>query len=349
MRILLLNFERGWRGGERQTLLCLQQFRAAGHKVALLARSNGDLALAAQQAGITVYEENSPLAACIKLLRLRAQYDVFHAQTANTFTWLALFKPFLKGKVAFTRRTAFSVTKRAAITAWKWRKADLFVAISQAAALEPQRLGVPVHVVIPSTVLFHEPDNNNIDSLRSKLTRPGVFTIATVAALTPEKDPATVIKAIHKLSQMRNDFRFLHFGSMGSSEIEARDLVVRLGLQERYKFVGFRADITDCYRLMDVFVLGSKHEALGSSVLDAFLYGVPVVATNAGGLRELVANERGLSCPIGDFDCMANNINRLLNSPELCIKLRSNAHKFVEQEHSPLNMSQRYLDAYHKL
>src|SRR5690606_28458541 len=134
MNILQLNFERGWRGGERQTLLSMEQFRAAGHDVALLARRGGELARRAREAGFDVHEHGNVLGVAVFLLRKARHYDILHAQTANMLTWLALLKPYLSAPVVFTRRTAFPVpVKREARTAWKWRKVDAMVAISQAA------------------------------------------------------------------------------------------------------------------------------------------------------------------------------------------------------------------------
>src|SRR3546814_18200332 len=63
-------------------------------------------------------------------------------------------------------------------------------------------------------------------------------------------------------------FVLLHLGAGGDAEAPARALVQELGLQGHYLFAGFQAGIEDLYRLMDVFVLSSRHEALGTSVLE---------------------------------------------------------------------------------
>lgn len=346
MRILLLNFEKGWRGGERQTLLCMEQFRAAGHTVSLLARRDGELARAAQQAGFSVFQEDHVGAVCWRLWRHRAAFDVFHAQTANMMTWLAVMKPFLRGRTVFTRRTAFPVRRRQAITAWKWRQADVLVAITRAAAAEPQRLGVAVDHIIPSAVEYRHADEAQIADLRRRYGLDGRHVIATAAALTREKDPLTLVRAIAKLRERRDDFVFLHFGGGGTLEAAAHDAVRRAGLQDHYVFAGFHANITDCYRLMDVFVLSSRQEALGSSVLDAFLYGVPVVSTTAGGLAEILADGRGVGCSPGDSECLAAGIDRVLDDADLRARMVERAGHYVQTEHSVQHMAARYLDAY---
>lgn len=346
MQILLLNYEKGWRGGERQTLMCLQYFRDLGHDVALLTRQDSALANAAITQGITVYTAKNVWHICQILWQNRKNYQIMHAQTANTLTWLALLKPFLRAKIAFTRRTSFPIKKRQWLTALKWKKVDKFYAISQAASLEPTRLGVNIEKIIPSAVDSIPANQDNIQILKDKFKITNKKVIATVAALTPEKDPLTMIKAIDILRQQREDFVFIHFGATGSMMAQASQLVKSLRLQQYYIFAGFRQDITDCYRIMDAFVISSIQEALGSSVLDAFLYKVPVVSTVAGGLKELTAQGRGLACPIEDSKCLAQSINKLLSDEQLQTDLTNNAYNYVINNNGARQMAKQYLKSY---
>lgn len=349
MRILQLNFERGWRGGERQTLLCMRQFRAAGHYVALLARRGEPLARAAHEDGFEVYEVSNPFSLCMTLLRVARGFDILHAQTANTLTWLALLKSLLRRPIVFTRRTAFAVSeKKQDKTRWKWRRADLLAAISEASAAEPRRLGLPV-VVIPSAIETRAFDIDHARAFAQEFDLQGRRVIATVAALTREKDPCTLVRAVHALSQVRKDFVLLHLGAGGDAEDEARALAVKLGVQDHYLFAGFQTRVEDLYRLMDLFVLTSTSEALGSSVLDAFLYSVPVVSTNAGGLAEVLADGRGLLCEVGDHLAIAQAMARVLDDDELRSGMIKRAHDFVLEQHDPRRMAHRYLDAFRAL
>lgn len=348
MRILQMNFERGWRGGERQTLLCMQQFRAAGHDVSLLARRGGDLAKKAMAEGYVVHEVANVLLLCAFLLRRGRSYHILHAQTANMMTWLALLKPLLGRRIVFTRRTAFPVRRRQRQTAWKWGKADVLVAISQAAAAEPRRLGLRTEI-IPSAILAQPLNQEHVNAFTRQFNLAGKHVLATAAALTTEKDPCTLIRAVHGLLQQRGDFVFLHLGAGGGAEAEARELVGELGLKSHYLFAGFQSGIDDLYRLMDVFVLSSRHEALGTSVLDAFLYSVPVVASNAGGLAEILADGRGVMCNVGDHEALAAGMNNVLNDRGLRASMVENAREYVLREHDPKVMAGRYLAEYERL
>lgn len=345
MRILQLNFERGWRGGERQTLLTMQEVIRAGHEVELLARRGGELARRAAELDFVVHECDGVAGVCRFLFSRRRKFDVMHAQTANMMSWLAFLRPWLRTRIVFTRRTAFPLRKRESRNAWKWRQADVLVAISDAAAAEPRRLGFDVSI-IPSAVEARPLNADHLHAFAREHRLEGRRVLATAAALTVEKDPLTLVQAVHLLARERSDFVFLHLGAGGSEEAAAHARVRELGLESVYLFAGFHAGIEDLYRLMDAFVLSSRHEALGSSVLDAFLYRVPVVATDAGGLGALLADGRGLTSAVGDPAGLAANMARVLDDPALRATMVERAARYVAREHAPASMAARYLALY---
>jgi len=348
MRILQLNLERGWRGGERQVLLTLRELRRAGHETALLARRGAELAQRALAEGHTVHECSGAAGLCAALLRHGRAYDILHAQTANTLSWLALLKGWLRRPVVFTRRTAFTKSGGMARTIWKWRRADALVAISQAAAAQPRSLGLSVSI-IPSAVEASPANPVHCSEFAARLGLRGRRVLATAAALTREKDPCTLVRAVHELGKNRDDFVFVHLGAEGGAAEPARQLVAELGLQERYLFAGFEPAVEDLYALMDVFVLSSRAEALGTSVLDAFLRRVPVAATNAGGLKESLADGRGLDCEVGDHMALARAMARLLDDEALRQSVIEKAYAYVVREHGPAHMAERYIELYQGL
>lgn len=345
MRILQLNFERGWRGGERQTLLTMRELARAGHDVELLARKGGELARRAVEQDYIVHECENVYEVCRFLLSRRRQYDVMHAQTGNMMTWLAFLRPWLKTRVVFTRRTAFPLRKHEARNAWKWRQADALAAVCDAAAAEQRRLGLEV-TIIPSAVEEQPLNAEQLQVFSDVHGLQGKRVLATAAALTEEKDPLMLIEAVHRLSSGREDFVFLHLGAGGSLEAAAQARVRELGLESVYLFAGFQDKVENLYRLMDVFVLSSRYEGVGSSALDAFLYGVPVVATRAGGLAEILADGRGLLSDVGDPEGLAANMALALDEPALRATMIERAAQYVAREHDPAGMAARYVDIY---
>jgi glycosyltransferase involved in cell wall biosynthesis len=349
MKILQLNFEKGWRGGERQTLYCMLAYRNAGHRVELLTRAGAPLGERARQEGFVVHERRGVPGELAFLATRANRYDILHAQTANTVTWAVLTKWLHRRPVVFSRRTSFPVApKDEWKTGYKWRHANLFVAISDMAAAEPRRLGIEP-VIIRSAVRPHVVNPANVNSLVQELDLHGKRVLATSAALIKDKDPLTLIRAVAELARTRDDFVFVHFGGGGNREQAAHALVRELGLEKKFIFAGFRKGVEDFYSIMDVFVMASEEEALGSSVFDAFLQRVPVVSTDAGGLKESLAEGRGLLVRVGDHAAMAAAIARFLDEPALRREIGERAYEYVRRGHDVQEMGNQYLAQFQRL
>lgn len=349
MKILQLNFEKSWRGGERQTLYCMQAFRNAGHEVELLARAGAPLAQRAAAAGFTVHGVRNVVAQVLWLACHAGRFDIVHAQTANTVTWAVLTKPVHRRPVVFSRRTSFVVKPDEQWkTGFKWRHVDLFVAISEMAAAEPRRLGLDP-LIIRSAVAARQPDLVARQALSEEFALSGRRVLGTSAALITDKDPLTLIEAVALMARLRQDFVFLHFGGGGDQAEAAHARVRALGLQDVFRFAGFRQGVEDFYGLFDVFVMASQEEALGSSVFDAFLQGVPVVSTDAGGLKESLADGRGLLCPVGDPPALACAMSRMLDDAALRESVVQHARVYAETELDIHAMGGKYLAAFERL
>ncbi len=348
MRILHLNLEKGWRGGERQTLFTLRGLRAGGHEVALAARAGGPLAERAAAEGIPVLACRGALGLARVLLTAGWRYDVLHAQTAQAMSLLAVFRPLLRAALVFTRRTAFDPPGAADRHRWKWARADALVAISEAAAATPRALGLPV-TVIPSAVEAVPADPQGMDDLRMRFCLEGRRVVVTAAALSPEKDPLTLIDAIDILRRDHPDVLCLHCGADGAAAGAARARVTELGLGDHYRFAGFLSRVADALALAEVYVSSSCFEALGTSVLDACLAGLPVVATEVGGHREILAPDRGLLAPAGDAAILARRLAWVLDHPQAARDMGERARAMTAREYAVPAMVARYESLYRGL
>lgn len=349
MKILQINFEREWRGGERQTLYCMRIFRKLGHNVELLTYASCPLAERALQEGHVVHTKKS-LCGLIKfLLRSKACYNIVHAQTAGTLTWAVLTFGIHQCPIVFSRRTAFLVKwNKFLVTKLKWKCISCFIAISEQAAAEPRRLGFKP-VVIRSAALPRTVPQDNILQLMKKLDLYGRKILATMATLSKEKDPLTSIYTIYELRKDRCDFVFLHFGAEGSESTKAKKLVQSLGLQNVVYFLGFYGEAEQYFSIMDVFLLTSREEALGSSVLDAFIQRVPVVATSTGGLKESLSCGRGILCPVGDAKALSRAVAKCLDDNAFCLQMTQRAYEYVRKEHDIQAMGRYYLANFENL
>ena len=103
-------------------------------------------------------------------------------------------------------------------------------------------------------------------------------------------------------------------------------------LEKHISFLGFRKDVPQLLKSLDVFLMTSKTEGLGSVILEAFACGVPVVATTAGGIPEIVKNgETGLTVNIGDETALASAVEKIIANPDYKNSLVKNATAFVNQ------------------
>lgn len=354
MRIVYLNYEKGWRGGERQTLLMAHGMAQRGHRVSVIVRAGQPLSQRLDPGKVRIIAARNRLHLLYYILRYRKYFDIWHAQTANTLTLLTVMRPFFKGTLAFTRRTAFPLFAPHQRFQWfsrwltgkKWSTVQAFAAISQAAAEAPESLGFEPEI-IPSAVEYVEVDQGRLQPIRA-LIPENAWVLGTCAALTREKDPLTLIQAVHVLYQKYPNLVFLHFGADGEVAEQARKEVNRLGLEQVFRFMGFNPHIEDVYRLFDGFVLSSRKEALGTSLLDAFMYEVPAVATAAGGIPSVVTEQRGWLCPVGDAQAIAAACEDILQRPERAQEKVQAAYRWVREAHGVEQMLDRYEQFYNQ-
>jgi len=345
MKILEINTEKEWRGGERQTFYLLKGLKEAGLKVELLCLKKSFILKKSEVLNIPIHIVESNNKALIYLIKHGKNFDILHTQTAKAQTIAILTKKFHKRPVVYTRRVSFLPKGR--LTKLKYRLTDKVIAVSIAIKNILTNFGINNIEVIPDVAIKKELDRKKGEILKKSLKIENKKIIATISALTPEKDPFTMIKTIKNLSKIRNDFIFLHFGE-GKLKKDIKKKLKKYNIKNIYKLLGFYNNIEDYYCIFDIFVMSSKEEGLGSSVLDAFLYKVPVVSTDAAGLKETVF-KRGLLCPIGDYRCLANSINKLLEDTRLRCMLVKKAYKDVIKYYSMEKIIENYIKVFQSM
>lgn len=367
MKILQINMEKGWRGGEAQTFLSMEQFRLANHDVELLARADEPLATRAKQKGFKTHTYKEAHSIAIFFLLGKAnKYDIIHCQTANSLTWAALFKWRYKGKLVYTRRTSFPVKKhKETRTRQKWQKTDLFVGVTRSSMDEAIKLGLIDSVIMPaelenlkaknnkanlvihSATVPQEFDSQRFDEIFNKLHLKNKKIIGIVAALTVEKEPLVQIEAIYRLYQQRQDFAVLHFGS-GNMLKECQAKVKELGLEQVYFFMGFQKQVEQLFKGFDAYLLTSRYEGANNGIINSFFNKIPVVSTASGGPNDLIGehNERGYLCPVGDSEALANSLKQALDMGDVTKNQLILAEEYAIANHTAEVMANRYLSAF---
>jgi L-malate glycosyltransferase len=345
MRILHINLERGWYGGERQTLYLMEGLRSLGHENTLLARENEIFVQRVRGKGFPVRVLKKPFLIHGRLLK---EFDIVHAHEKRGLQLAALWKPFHGRPVVYTRRVDY-VPGRHMINRFMYRKVDLLVAISGrirdimiAWGMDRERIRV-----IRSTVpLDRAVPAEDSASLRKRFG--GKKVVGCVASLVAHKDHDTLLDAAAIISKHRDDVVFLLLGD-GDLRSELEGKAASLGLRNII-FEGYQKNPYPYFPIFDVFTLTSREEGLGSSILDAFLYHVPVVATAAGGIPELVKDrDTGILAALNDPVMVAQGIEEMLDDEELRRQCTRSAYAMLEREFTVETMARSYESAYREV
>lgn len=138
-----------------------------------------------------------------------------------------------------------------------------------------------------------------------------------VARFDPRKGIHTLIEAVSLLKKDKYRFKLILVGD-GSLKLELKNLTDRLQLNKEVLFVGYRNDIPAILRTADIFVLPSLEEGFGNVVVEAMASSVPVIASNIGGLSEIINDEKnGLLFETQNSQSLYEKIKKLIDDPLL--------------------------------
>lgn len=154
-------------------------------------------------------------------------------------------------------------------------------------------------------------------------------TLIMVARFAPPKDHLLLLQA---LVEVKGHWRLLLVGD-GPTRLHVQEAAVDLGLADRIEFLGLRDDIDELLAGADVFILPSKWEGLPLSILEAMRAGLPVIATDTGGVAEAVTDGvTGYLTPPGDIVKLSERIQQLISSPELLAGMALAARRRYEDD-----------------
>ena len=157
--------------------------------------------------------------------------------------------------------------------------------------------------------------------------------VGTVIRLAPQKHPEAIVDVAARVIAKHPSARFVIVGDGPLSDY-MHSYVAELNLQENFMLLGSRKDVAEILPAFDVFLLTSRSEGLPRAMLEALAVKIPVVATDVGGIAELVNGLRnGFLCAHGDLDCLSSGVIRLIESPELREELLST----VDQDLKPFS------------
>lgn len=356
--ILHLSAIKSWGGGEQQLIYLYQELAKQQLPQLIVCRKGSALADYCKTHHIETITYKNLLSIDLgfaqrltKLCKTHA-IDVIHAHDAHTQTnaLLARLVFRLKLPIVISRKVAFPI-KNSWLSHYKYNSSHLgkIICISQAVyqTLRPIICDARKLVVVPDGIdLQRFSQTASLNNLRNDLKlKPNHLLIGTIAALVASKDLYTFIKVAQLVIKQGIAAKFLIMGD-GPLRTELQNLVNELELSEQVVFLGFRQDIPALLPQLNIFMLTSQQEGMGSSILEAMACQVPVVATRVGGIPEIVVDgETGLLANKGDIQALAKAVIQLAEDKTLCQTLTSNATRQLTT-FSIQNMASKTLAVY---
>jgi glycosyltransferase involved in cell wall biosynthesis len=356
IRVLHVDTERGWRGGERQTLWLAAEMARRGHESVVAARLGEPLAARASAAGLSVVDcrpvsELDPRAAW-RLRReiLSRRIDVVHAHTSHAVAIGAMATLATGVPLVVARRVDFPLRGNAG-TRWKYGRAARIVAVSNAVANVLVAGGVArsrIDVVPDGVDLRRTVEPATAATLAACGVAPNRPLVVQVAQLVGHKDPVNFVRAMAYANRGSTKLQALLVGD-GPLRPEVTDEIRRLSLVDVIHLTGFRDDADSLLAAASVACLSSREEGMGSVLLDAMAFGRPIAATIAGGIPEVVVDgESGLLAERENPEALGAAIARLANDRALSDRLAEGGRRRV-REFSVERMTDRTIAIYERV
>ncbi len=330
MTTLHVDLGRKWRGGQSQALLLIRGLLAMGYRAELVARAGSPLAERALAAGVRVHP--------LWHLLHTDPYALVHCHDAHGLTAAWLAGAGHQSRLVASRRVAYPLARNPLARA-RYR-ASRIIAVSEFVRDSVIASGTPAEQV---DVVYDGVELPDLAPHRRPSHRLGC-----VGYLLPEKGQELLIRALPPVLARYPDARLLLAGD-GPCRAKLERLAAELEISGAVEFAGHVEDVAAVYRSLDVFLFPSLAEPLGSALLTAMAYGLPVVARPSGAVPEVIEDGVNGLLAGGEPGAFAQAVLRLLDDAELAARLGAAARLAVEQRFSADAMIQGTLQVYHRV
>jgi len=351
---------KGWRGGQRQSLLLCQLLRKQNYPCFLIAQPNSPLALRAQEEGVPVItlrmrgEVDLWAATRLAVILKRKKCQLIHYHDAHAVMLGAVAARLAKIPLrVLTRRVDFPLHDNF-LSRWKYQKnIDVFIAVSTGVrdVLVKGGIGKEKIQVVPDGIDFTPYENNKEkNALRRELNfTPEDYVVGIVAHLADHKGHKYLIEAMSLLKDKLPKVRLIIVGE-GPLKLNLTQQVKNFNLEDAVFFLGFREDIPRILAALDLFVLSSHMEGLGSSLLEAMATRLPVVATRVGGIPDVVIHGKtGILVPARNPAALAEAIMSMYADRQRAAQMGQKGYEVVHQKFSAEAMASQVIEVYKRL
>jgi glycosyltransferase involved in cell wall biosynthesis len=187
------------------------------------------------------------------------------------------------------------------------------------------------------------------ERMRAELgLRPDTLAIGCVGLLWWAKGQEYLVRAVGRLRDLPG--RSLLLVGSGEGETAVREAAKQAGVAERVHFLGWRSDVPRILQALDIYAQPSLTEGLPLAVVEAAAAGLPIVASDVGGIPEIIEHGvNGLLVPPGDAQALADAIQQLIDDPQRARQLGEAARRTAFERFSAEAMAAAYMELYERL
>lgn len=335
-RVLHIDTGKSWRGGQQQAMYLYKSMLNEGYQTNICVTTNSKFAEKLKYEKLEHYElqffgELDILSARkIAQIAREGDFNIIHCHCSHSLTIAVLATIFnQKIKIIATRRVDFPINLNF-FTRAKYLNKNVkkIVCISDAIRKVLLNCGFPPEILttIYSGIELDKYKDSDGSKIRDRF--PGKIIVGTIAALAGHKNYPFLLKTASLLKNKN-----VIFIALGDGELmdEMKRKAKELNLDNFY-FEGYQENVGEYLKAFDIFVLASKKEGLGTSILDAMAVGLPIVATNVGGIPEAVQDGvNGYLVPLDNPEFFSNRIELLASDLDLCKKFGGKSREIVKK------------------
>ncbi|WP_025162163.1 glycosyltransferase family 4 protein [Paraclostridium bifermentans] len=354
MNILYFTRNMGIGGTEKVILQLCKSLNSEFNKI-IVCSSGGENVEELSKLGIKHYtiediENKNPFRIILNVVKLRniinkEKIDVVHTHHRMAALYIRILKKYNDFKFIHTahntfynkrKLTKFALDKSNIIAVGKNVKLNLIEEFN----IDDSKINVIYNSI--------EPEDKNIKMVEEiyKAKESGYFTVGNIGRICEQKGMEYYIEAIKEIIKTNNSIKFFIVGD-GEDRLKIESLINQYGLEKYIILLGYRNDVLNIMKQLDLIVLSSLWEGLPLTPIEAFSVGKTVVGTNVDGTPEIIKDGiNGMLIEPRDYQNLARKILEIFNNKDLLNKLELNSKKTYDDNFSYDAFRKNYINYY---
>lgn len=365
MNILNITTMSEWRGGDAQmytSFRLLEEYKDLNQIILCPSTSVLSKKCIANNSKHYTYLKTSEIFSIIKpIIRIckKEKINLIHVHDSNSLTATLIASIFLPSKIKIVlSRKRNNKIKDKFLNRYKYSHPKITKIISVSKAVEAifeniikdKSKLVTIYDAIDVS-FFSKNKSKNLIHTEYALPKETLI-VGNVASLTSQKDIFTFIDTAKEIINKKPtdlSIKFVIIGD-GPQRDDLEKYALKKGIKDEIIFMGFRNNIEELIPEFNVFLLTSLTEGLPLTIYEAISSKIPVVATNAGGIAEVIKNNiTGFVTDLKDTENLAKGVLKILTDKEIAETIKTNAFDLVSKNHDLNVMKQNYYSFYSSL